>query len=458
MKTLEFKIYPNKTQQQTIDRWIETLRLVWNWGLELLIELDAYSAPYVVMVKQEGELKKTYHRAPCCPIGWEYRWMKGKRWEFTSGKLDIIEGASDTDWAAIPYSRRASRRPYRMFCPLIPTGLDDRIWEEPSPFAYKEPRLDNPSNFSLAKFFAHKRHPDWQALNEIPAWFIRGTCHSLANAWDRYKSKKGGLPRFKRKGDAVDTLIHEDASKLRIRRVDEKGREVAYLQIPKLGEFKVKYFAQDWNQDVPVKVLKLCRQPDAYYLQMTGNLPVKPPKVSTRTAGLALPQAQGILYVDDRGKMVEAIPEDLKLLLRLEKLQQQLARQEYLSKNWHKTKNKIARLYRRAKLRARNHNHKLSTFVVRKFNEIAIQDVKAGAIPSPEPIVEHVEPPKYAPNGATQVSLINQRRTAMRTGQFVALIQQKAKSAGKTVIKIKPKKNAKQTNPAKIAASIKPKD
>ncbi|MFM5945942.1 MAG: helix-turn-helix domain-containing protein, partial [Dolichospermum sp.] len=35
MKTLEFKIYPTLAQSQTIDKWLDKLKWVWNTGLSL---------------------------------------------------------------------------------------------------------------------------------------------------------------------------------------------------------------------------------------------------------------------------------------------------------------------------------------------------------------------------------------------------------------------------------------
>lgn len=625
MKTIEFKVRLTDEQKETFDSWAETLRLVWNQGLELLLELDTYSKPFVIEVpiepddeavklaiesikeriKSLGSMwnrelaatlepilavatqdkfkdlpkQKLHFRAPCCSIPWDYRWMKGHRWEYvknepTKGEKlpadaplyrpEIVEGKDD-DWAAIPYTRFALKRPYRMFCPLQPSTSSSLIfsenniqhnpkvwkwleeegvlpsvtwqaesiksaWEKyqttqksetfldmltlkigknelfgflnqhpdfvsqtytyPPVFpheTYREPRLDQPSNFSLAKWFAQKRHPKWTALHEVPSWFVRGSCHSLSEAWDRFKARKAGQPKFKRRGLEVSTLLYEDGKAIRVDTVTEavekrvkqdfgmspqspgkmvkKPVEVqtSYIHIPKLGAVRVAYLDKRWK-DTPIKVLKLCRCPDGFFIQLTGNVQEKPLKPSARKAGLALPQTQGVLYVDDKGKNVEVCSEDIKLLLRLEKLQQRLSQQVYLSNRWKKTKNKIAQVHRKLALRGRNHNHKLSTFVVRKFGEIAVQEVKAGTISHPEPVVASVEPTHYDPNGATQVSIINQRRTQQRTGQFVMLVKQKSKTAGRQVTIVKPpsKNKSKKTDnremtPVKIAVSIRPK-
>ncbi len=586
MKTLSFQVHPEKKQRQTIDRWTNTLRHVWNQGLEVLLELDTYTSSYKVPVykrfiavmlllgmrpdwalwfslklgNKRGQ--EFWLRAPCCPVPWTYRWLKGKRWNYVGNTPTIVDGDEDKDWAAVPYTPFANKRPYRRFCPVIRPSVELYSVEEtpivqrwlrdegieavtfqpkrlgskaqsqaqlavaetalpnasiyfypasdqPFELAYREPRLDFPTNFSLAKYFAQKRHPDWKALQDIPAWFVRGTCHSLAEAWQRYKARKNGQPKFKRKGDTVATLLYEDGKAIKVEVVDElaqkwekadgkspkKAGKVAkkqisvrttYITVPKLGRLRVPYATERWG-NTPIKVLKLCVTADGCFLQLTGNVPTKKPKATGHKAGCVFPQSQGILCVDDVGKMVEATPEDLKVLRRIEQLQQKMAVQRTaleglreklmerilaetdsakkaamqaklsnLGQRLKKTKKTIAKLHQRQALRARNHAHKITTYQIRKFDAIAIQEVKAGTIPHPEPVVTNVEPAHYAPNGATEVAQINQRRTMFRTGQFVALLKQKGKDAGRTITVVKTKKVDKSVNPATIATSIRP--
>lgn len=402
MKTLEFKLYLNQAEKSTIVNWLSVLRWVWNEGLGLLLENDTFS----------GYCKDDKTRYGCCPLPWEYRWKK-----------------DGDEWVAIPYTPIAYKKPYRQYCPI--------------PQFYREPRLDQPSHFSLNKYFAHKRHPDKLWLQAVPVNFIRGALHALATAWDKYKSGKAGKPRFKRKSDVGGTLVHEDGRLIRV--------NGDLVRIPKLGEFRVRHFLRQWGS-VPINVLKVAKRPSGFYLQLTGDVPVEPLKPSIRKAGLALPQKEGLLYVDDRGKHVAALPEDEKLSAKLESLQRKLSRQTYLGKNWHKTKEELGKIHELTRMRAKNHNHKLSTFLVRTYGGIAVQDVKFGPIPAPNPIVASIEPPRYNPNGATRVAEVNQRRAALRVGQFVALTKQKSKTGDRHFIKAKP--TTKDTDYGAIAQDL----
>ena len=437
MKTLEFKLRLNRAERETVNQWLSTLRWVWNEGLGLLIECDRYSA-FNKTDAPEGETKEQkairLRRAPMCPIGWEYRYLK-----------------QGDEWIPVPYSERAYVKPYRPFCPL--RSHHEHGAESDQPWDYHEPKLNHPSLYDLQGYFTHKNHPNNDRLKDVPANFIRGTLHSLSTAWDRYKGRKGGQPKFKRKGQTGGSLIHEDGKAIVV-----KGDTV---RVPKLGIFRVRGLIKRWG-NTQIKVLKVMKRPSGYYLQLTGELPEKPMKPRSFGASqreshplkLTIQQRDGVLAVREfDGREYRPAPEDVKLLNRLKELQQQLSRQNYLSKNWYKTKEKIGKIHETLRLRGRNYNQKLSTYIVRTHGDIEIEAGKIGMIDAPETILSRVDPPHYEPNGAERVADINKQRSAKRSGQFVELISQKAKKNGREVSRVKPeKKPAKMTRKKKAKA------
>lgn len=467
MKTLTFKLDRlSKTDLQTIDQWLSALRWVWNEGLRRLEELDAFTAAYAVTEVVGGKEKKIWHRAPCCPIPWQYRRIdKNLPW----GEDNLA-----------PYTYMARKKPYAPFCSIIPSGnshefvevdLVAQRWVEEcthskmpvdpafseslsqttgyslsavnavvkayqiqtdpesyEAYAYREPLLTNSSNFSLAGYFAHKRHPDKPWLKAVPAWFIRGTCRSLADAWARYKSGKGGKPRFKSRNDGTDTLIHEDGKSFKVTAINDRD---GMIRIPKLGAFRVKHLWKDWGE-TRIRVVKIAKKPDAYYLQLTGDIEDDPVKLREVACTITAPEKLSpLLGTTDTGKEIRAYQPDPKLLRRKEKLQQQLARQTFEGANWRKTKLKIARIDRRMAEQAKNHNQKLTTFLVRTYGDITL----AGGVgerrvirkPKKKARPKTIDPIHYDPNGAERVAEINRMITSQRGGQFIMLLKQKAK-------------------------------
>jgi putative transposase len=410
VKTIVFKLNLARREQQTIDHWLSSLRWVWNHGLDLLFELETFTHAYST-TEEEG--KKRWHRASCCPLPWKYR------------RIDI-----NGDWEypnLVPYTPIDARRNWRRGNPSFCCPLSQD---------YRQPRIENSSTFTLSKYFAHKRHPDKPWLCEIPAWFIRGTVDSLCNAWERYKSRKGGKPRYKGRSQMTDTLIHLDPKTFVVEPVNARD---GLIRIPKLGKLRVKHLWADWGETV-IKTLKISRQMDGYYLQLTGALPSDELPATERTVELSLPQTGDILAISDKGKEYSAAPlPSVHEVRRLQTLEKVRSRQKYLSNRWQKTNRKIAKIQRVQARRANAHNQKLSTFIVRTYGAIAVDDIKAGTLRKPRRRIKKgtIDPIEFDPNGAQIVSEINKSRTSLRVGQFVALIKQKAGQKGRVFAKKK---------------------
>ncbi|MDA0267537.1 MAG: hypothetical protein O3A14_11400 [Cyanobacteria bacterium] len=374
------------------------------------------SAPILLTIVGQKILVTEVHRvknhivAPCCPVPWQYR------------RIDKNQPWGEGNLA--PYTYFARKRPYAQFCPL--------------PQQYRQPRLDQPSNFSLAKYFAHKRHPDKPWLRTIPAWFIRGTCHSLAEAWQRYKSGKGGKPRFKSCRDATDTLIHEDPKSFTVTAVGGHDRD-GLIRIPRLGVFRVKHLWQEWG-DRPIKVLKIAKRPDGWYLQLTGAFDEQPLKERAIACTIAAPKGiSPLLGTTDTGKEIRAYAPDPRLLARKAKLQQQLARQTLGGSNWQKTQRKLARLEKRLADQAKAHNQKLSTFLIRTYGKLILEGVGQRRVlrkPTARRRAKTLAPIHFDPNGAAAIAAYNQHVASQRSGQFVALIKQKGKVGGRDVVAV----------------------
>ena len=138
MKTVEFKLSLNQSQQAKVDDWLNVQRWVWN-QVQLLEEFDTFTA-------WDKELKAW---VPCCPVQWEY-------YKNDNGQL-------------IPFTRLARVKPYRMACPI--------------PQFYLQPQLKSPTFFGLGYYFAQKNHLDKPWFCQVPIKFVFGTLQLLANAW-----------------------------------------------------------------------------------------------------------------------------------------------------------------------------------------------------------------------------------------------------------------------------------
>lgn len=406
MRTLEFKLYLKAEQQKLVDSWLTDLRGVWNAALDLLLEHAAFRA--------WDRLEKSW--VPCCPLPWKFRYRPNPEGE---------------GYIAVAYSQAARVRPWAQFCPL--------------PQDYRVPRLESPGEFTLAAEFAHKRRP-W--LAHIPANLIRGVIASLVAAWERHKKdpKNCGEPKFKRPGRGdLDTLIHGDPKGAKIQPgvLPKRHPEIADARLrkrkiafPGLGVLHARGL-EHWPAEVPVCMVKITRRPSGYYLQLTGELPdswqPKDARPKERATAIAFdPPKQH--HADDTGRVVSAPAFLQPKLDRLAKLQRKADRQQPGSNRQKRTYHRIGKLHEQIRLARRNYNQKLSTFAVRKAGALAVAQIQPALkvkTRRPKPVPSKKGLGTFDPNGAQQKSAFNLRLIDIALGQFVALLEAKAKSRGR---------------------------
>ena len=425
MRTIEFKLDLNRCQQTKVNDWLNIQRWVWNCGLHLLEEFDSFTA--------WDKVGKTW--VPCSPIQWKcYK---------------------DDNDNLVPFTRLAQTKPYRMSCPVhagvtqasLPDELAKRSW-------YRQPELNSPTHFGLLYYFAQKNHEDKPWFCEVPCKIVAGTLKALADGWSAYKAGKRKHPRYKRYQDKITTLINNNAKSIRV-----SGKQII---LPKLGKVTIKTLDKRWDALVPIATMKIIKEPSGYYLQLTGELPRKRFKPSSKAVGLTLGRGGTVLFTTDGDKVVESPLGYERLEKRLCKLQRKLSRQQNLCQittynpdqgehflscpitpqkgaNKAKTQQKISQLHEKIRRTRRAFNHKISTKLVQEYSGIATAKSDLQRITrKPKPIVNK-EGTGYDPNGASTKTQFNKSVLAKGLGQLTSLIKQKAAVHGREFIEIAPK-------------------
>lgn len=384
MKTVEFKLNLNQSQQVRIDTWLKSLRWVWNKGLSLLEDFHRFQA--------WDKHSKAW--VACCPVGWEYR-RDGDVW--------------------VPFSRCSdSRKDYKQCCPIR------QDW--------RSQPIESPTYFGVLYYFAQKNHPDKPWFTDIPSKFVAGTVKALTDAWQQYLKGKRKHPRYKAKRDEIDTLVNANAKDIKV-----KGR---YISIPKLGLTNIKTLDERWCLDALISVLKICKRPSGYYLQLTGEVKRDVAKPSNKACGLDV--GLQYIYADDAGKVVEPPKYYRTAQKRLRRLQRKVARQQNGSASRQKTYQKIARCHENIRASRRSFNHKLSTYLVRAYGALAVEDIQiANLTRRPKPKVRQ-DGKGYERNGAKAKSGLNKSFADAGLGQLLALIEQKAKVAEREFVRVQP--------------------
>lgn len=386
IKTLEFKLTLNATQAASIDSWLDVQRWVWNRGLGLLKEFETFSAYN----------KHDKAHAPCCPVPWEYRWEKdGDR------------------WVPIPYSRIQQHKRAGYSCPI--------------PQTYRQPELDQDSEYSLTPLFAHKLHIDKPWFRDCPYKLSQGTIKLLATSWKEYRKGKRKSPRFKRRGENR-TLNDTQSGQAKV--------QGGHIKLPKLGRLRVRSLEDRWPDGVPVKSYRIMKQPSGYYLLLVGEVPCEAPKPSTKVAGFDA----GVVHIlnDDAGHHTD-IPSPLKRRLqKIKRLSRKAARQEKGSANQKKTYALLALEHEKVRRDRKAWHHKLSTFAVRKYGAIAVEDLKLANMTRKPKAKPNAEGTGYERNMAAAKAGLNRSLLDAGIGGLYGMMEAKSKAFGREFARVNP--------------------
>ncbi|AFZ18968.1 type V CRISPR-associated protein C2c8 [Allocoleopsis franciscana] len=527
MLTLEFKADFSLEQQAKIDRWLEINRSLWNMGLAALEDFDDFYS----YVKGQKEY------APCCPIQYEYRPLS----EEEKACIPTHEKTSDRKYLA-PFCRIISEKSrwyvkklpiYKVPTPAekkdswgwLPSNHDeDRKYSNCTGYSCPIPRygsVENPSWYEpmirnptykgsggLSLVSKTENLPQWMKDSDIPQRFRAGEMGQLDTAWQEYlKSRYGqsevkrGKPQYKRKRDKLQTLINTNPS------ANERlvGNNI-FAGIPKLGKVRCKGIDKRWrNPDgsIPrVATYKICKRPDAYYIQLSGEVQ-RSFSVKATNASIGIdPGLQYELSLSD-GTRIQPQKFYRKSEERRAKLQQKLAKKlterlilwihhpdrtiQEIRKNFFPISNEsyealraakteaevikaigasrlntlkynivpdapptmkdkspfsgakqkalekaIRKLDRKISLQRRNHDHKITTMIVRNYGFIAVedglQDEKLRKRTKPK---EREDGQGYEQTGAKRKSGLSKSLADASPGRKIAFLKQKADRAGR---------------------------
>ncbi len=232
----------------------------------------------------------------------------------------------------------------------------DKVWNEVLEICarqyqdYKAGKADKPSVtfFALCKLYMQiKRELPW--LGELPSDTVRYTMKHLAEAYKRLFDG-AGHPRWKRKFKDIPRFTVPDRIKI-------KGKKI---YIPKVGWVRLtgknpyagykpkqatfKYKAGKWYVSILYEVPETrAARPDN---------PIHPVGIDRNVGQVAL--STGVMY---------GLPGLLELDAKLRRLQKKLARQQFKSNSWQRTKLRIQEVHRRIANVIKNWCHQTSRTV-----------------------------------------------------------------------------------------------
>lgn len=225
-------------------------------------------------------------------------------------------------------------------------------------------KLKFPSGIDLHKLLVAMVKPENPWYFEVSKCAPQYALRNLRNAWDKCFKKKGGAPRFKKKG-TQDSFELDGTIKI---------LGVNHIQVPKIGILKT------WENlpQVKPKNVTISRQANRWFISFKIEVePVNTPKtkdvvgVDLGVKSLAVLSNGEVFQLPDKINVLE------KRIQRMQWLNRRLVKG---SANYHQASQRLAALWYRITCLRKDALHKLTTYLAKNFKRIVIEDLNVSGM------------------------------------------------------------------------------
>ena len=393
VKTLEFKLYPNQSQANTLIDWMDKGRKIWNAGLATLEEL------------QQQKFRK---KADFDPLD------GNELWEWRGNDID-------------------GKKVFGLCC-SISTFVRKHGDYFPS-CSIRHPKPLDGADISLV----------YQASDSfgICTRFKNGIVSDLLESWKAYQDPKrlnSKRPKYKGYRFPLKSLSNPNASTTVKLKGDNK------IQFPLIGDIRTKGLNNRVPSSAQVAKARICRKASGWYLQLATRYDWPVPNVKMPDMAIAIDPGVRFATSTDYGRQIDAPKFLLKQAKKLRREQRKLSRRlkkgKPQGKNWLKQKAKVGRLHEKVSRQRNAFWQKESTYFVTSFGGIAIEDNSfnnMGRKAKPKP---REDGKGWERNNAAAKSGLNRSLKDVACGKLKVMVEAKAKTIGNEVHLVKSNHNS----------------
>jgi putative transposase len=226
-------------------------------------------------------------------------------------------------------------------------------------------KIKFPTAIDLHKWLVAHVKTKFEWYYEVSKCAPQYALRALSDAWKRCFSKKGGAPRFKKKGRG-DSFTLDGTIKV----VDHYK-----VQLPRIGI--VKTFERLPHGYQPTSV-SISRQTDRWFISWKIEVDTKPTPKTTEVVGVDLGVKN--LATLSNGEVFEGAKSYRRLEAKLKRLQWLNRHKQIGSANWKKAQIKIARLHRHIANIRKDTLHKLTSYLAKNFSTIVLEDLNVSGM------------------------------------------------------------------------------
>ena len=219
---------------------------------------------------------------------------------------------------------------------------------------------------------------EYEYLKEVDSCALRCSIFDLEDGFNNFFAKRSGYPRFKNK-------FNRQSYRTSCIRSTYKGKEYSnievdlltrFIKLPKLGKVKIRGYRNRERIEGKIVNATISKETtNKYYVSVLVEEDLLVEKVTPTTiVGIDLGlkdlvvTSDGIKYSNEKVLM--------KLEKRLKRLQRKLSRQEKASKNYLKTKMKIARIHAKIKNYRKHYLNDIANEIVNEHDIIVTESLK----------------------------------------------------------------------------------
>jgi len=222
-----------------------------------------------------------------------------------------------------------------------------------------------------------KQH--WPWLKEVDSIALQSSVRHLADAFNRYFDKQNEHPRFKSKRNLVQSYTTRCTN-------GNIAIHNNWLQLPKLGKVK---FAKSREVEGRILSATVRLTPSGkWFVSIVCEVHILPLPACDRTIGIDV----GIkhLAVTSDGMVYENPRHTKKYERQLATWQRRKSRRTKGGSNWHKAKQKVARIHEKIANRRLDALHKLTTMWIRENQTICIEDLRIANMMKNGKLAKHI--------------------------------------------------------------------
>lgn len=180
-----------------------------------------------------------------------------------------------------------------------------------------------------------KAKKEFPRLSEVPSQVLQQTIKQLHRGWEYFQQRGFGFPRFKKYGQFLSLLFPQ---------FKDNPVTDLYLKLPKLGAISI-----NLHRPIPsgfvVKQVRILRKADRWYASINLQCDVSVPNPMPHGHPIGVDIGLEKFLATSEGVLVKPPKFFKSLQSQLKLLQRRLSRKQKRSKNYERTRLKVARLH-----------------------------------------------------------------------------------------------------------------